>query len=106
RSFPELPEAVVDADVVISSTAAPRTIITLDLLREVMKQRNVRSLLLIDIALPRDIDPRVATLPGVHLYNLDDLQATVSEGIRLRMQEVVHVQSIIVGEVCVVGRWV
>ena len=105
RSFPELPEALVDADVVISSTAAPRTIITLDLLREVMKQRNGRSLLLIDIALPRDIDPRVATLPGVHLYNLDDLQATVSEGIRLRMQEVVHVQSIIAEEVSEFDRW-
>ena len=99
RSFAELPQALIEADVVISSTTAPRAIITLDLVREAMKWRNGRSLLLIDIALPRDIDPSVTTLAGVHLYNLDDLQATVSEGIRLRMQEVVHVQSIIDGEV-------
>ena len=105
RSFPELPEALVEADVVISSTTAPRAIITLDLVREAMKQRNGRSLLLIDIALPRDIDPAVATLTGVHLYNLDDLQATVNEGIRLRMQEVVHVQSIIAEEVSEFDRW-
>src|SRR5947209_934417 len=99
RSFAELPQALIEADVVISSTTAPRAIITFDLVREAMKWRNGRSLLLIDIALPRDIDPSVTTVAGVHLYNLDDLQATVSEGIRLRMQEVVHVQSIIDGEV-------
>ncbi len=105
RSFAELPQSLIEADVVISSTTAPRAIITLDLVREAMKSRNGRSLLLIDIALPRDIDPSVATLAGVHLYNLDDLQATVSEGIRLRMQEVVHVQSIIDGEVREFDRW-
>ena len=105
RSFPELPQALLEADVVISSTTAPRAIITLDMLSEVMKRRNGRPLLLIDIALPRDIDPAVATLAGIHLYNLDDLQATVSEGIRLRMQEVERVQSIIAGEVHEFERW-
>ncbi|HET8853531.1 MAG TPA: hypothetical protein VFN02_13495, partial [Ktedonobacteraceae bacterium] len=64
-----------------------------------------RSLLLIDIALPRDVDPAVVDLPGVHLYNLDDLQANVSEGMRLRMQEVEHVQAIIAEEVSVFERW-
>lgn len=105
RSFSELSEALVDADVVISSTTAPRAIITLELMQEVMKRRAGRSLLLIDIALPRDVDPTVATLSGVHLYNLDDLQAAVSEGIRLRMQEVEHVQSIIAEEVSAFERW-
>jgi glutamyl-tRNA reductase len=96
---------LVEADVVISSTTAPRALITRDLVREAMERRSGRSLLLIDIALPRDIDPAVATLAGVHLYNLDDLQATVNEGIRLRMQEVEHVQSIISGEVREFDRW-
>ena len=105
RSFSELPEALAEADVVISSTTAPRAIITLDMVREVMHKRNGRSLLLIDIALPRDIDPAVAELVGVQLYNLDDLQATVSEGIRFRMQEVTHVQSIIAEEVQTFERW-
>ena len=105
RTFPELPEALVEADVVISSTAAPRAIITHELMCKVMNGRSGRSLLLIDIALPRDVDPSVATIPGVHLYNLDDLQASVSEGIRLRMQEVEHVQSIIAEEVSAFERW-
>ncbi|TMD83492.1 MAG: hypothetical protein E6I79_15345, partial [Chloroflexi bacterium] len=72
---------------------------------QVMNRRSGRSLLLIDIALPRDVDPDVATIPGVHLYNLDDLQASVSEGIRLRMQEVAHVQSIIAEEASAYERW-
>jgi glutamyl-tRNA reductase len=105
RTFPELSEALVEADVVISSTTAPRAIITHELVCQVMNRRSGRSLLLIDIALPRDVDPDVATIPGVHLYNLDDLQASVSEGIRLRMQEVAHVQSIIAEEASAYERW-
>lgn len=105
RAFPELPRALVEADVVISSTTAPRAIITSDMMRTAMAQRGNRSLLLIDIALPRDIDPAVTHLPGVHLYNLDDLQEVASEGIRLRMQEAVHVRSIIDEEVATFERW-
>lgn len=91
RSFTELAATLGEADVVISSTTAPRAIITHDMLRHVMQQRAGRSLLLIDIALPRDIEPSVINLVGVHLYNLDDLYAYVNEGIRLRMQEKEHV---------------
>jgi glutamyl-tRNA reductase len=105
RSFTELADALADADVVISSTTAPRAVITHELMQRVMQQRAGRSLLLIDIALPRDVEPTVDTLPGVHLYNLDDLQAAVSEGIRLRLQEVELVQSIIVQEVSTFERW-
>ncbi len=105
RSFTELLPSLVAADIVISSTTAPRAILTLELMQEVMKQRANRSLLLIDIALPRDIDPDVATLPGIHLYNLDHLQATVNEGISLRRQEVEHVRSIIAEEVNTFERW-
>src|SRR2546421_6578692 len=59
RTFPELPEALVEADVVISSTTAPRAIITHELMCKVMNRRGGRSLLLIDIALPRDVEPSV-----------------------------------------------
>ncbi len=105
RSFTELAEALAEADVVISSTIAPRAIITHELMQKVMQQRAGRSLLLIDIALPRDVEPTVDTLPGVHLYNLDDVEAAVSEGIRLRLQEVELVQSIIDQEVSTFERW-
>jgi len=105
RSFTELIPSLVEADVVISSTTAPRAIITLEMMQEVMQRRAGRSLLLIDIALPRDVDPAVAELPGVHLFNLDDLEAGVSEGIRLRLQEVEQVQTIIAQEVSAFDRW-
>lgn len=105
RSFSELPAALAEADVVISSTTAPRALITLGMMEEVMRRRAGRSLLLIDIALPRDVDPVVATLPGVHLYNLDDLQACIDAGIRLRLQEVEQVEAIIGQEVQAFERW-
>src|SRR5215469_15290049 len=56
RPFTELEEALVEADVVISSTTAQRTVITTELMQRVMEQRNARPQLLIDIALPRDVD--------------------------------------------------
>ncbi|HWS84763.1 MAG TPA: glutamyl-tRNA reductase, partial [Ktedonobacteraceae bacterium] len=105
RPFAELCEALVDADVVISSTKAPHTIITTELAQLVMQERNGRPLLLIDIALPRDVDPTVGTLPGVHLSNLDDLQAEVERGIHLRLQEAEHVQAIVAEEVDAFEHW-
>ncbi len=105
RSFAELSDALVDADVVISSTKAPHALITLERMQPVLEKRGGRSLLLIDIALPRDVDPEVATLPHVHLYNLDDLQAQVERGISLRLQEVEHVHAIIAEEVVAFERW-
>lgn len=106
RSFAELGSSLVEADVVISSTTAPHTVITREMMQDVMQRRAGRSILLIDIALPRDIDPAVIDLPGVHLYNLDDLQAGVNEGIRLRLQEVEQAQAIIAEEVRTFDRWV
>lgn len=105
RTFAELAEALQEADVVITSTLAPRAIITPDLMQKVMAARAGRSLLLIDIALPRDVDPVVAALPGVHLYNLDDLQAEVERGIQLRRQEIDAVQALITEEVSSFERW-
>lgn len=105
RTFAELPAALGEADVVISSTTAPRAILTYEMLKEVLPGRRGRSLLLIDIALPRDIEPEVAHLPDVHLFNLDDLQGSVDEGIRLRLQEVEQVNAIIAGEAAAFERW-
>lgn len=105
RPFTELSAALVEADVAITSTRAPRAILTTELMRQVVQQRNGRSLLLIDIALPRDVEPEIAMLPGLHLYNLDDLQAEVSEGIRLRLQEAEHVKAIVAEETDDFDRW-
>jgi len=109
RSFSELADALVDADVVISSTKAPRALITLDMMRQVMQRRAEqhvqRSIMLIDIALPRDIDPAISHLPGVYLYNIDDLQTQVQQGIVLRLQEVPRVQAIIAEETHAFDHW-
>jgi glutamyl-tRNA reductase len=105
RSFAELAASLVEADVVISSTTAPGAIITLDVMQVVMRHRSGRPLLLIDIALPRDVDPAVATLPRVYVYNLDDLETVASQGIRLRQQEVEQVQEIIAQEASDFDRW-
>lgn len=98
RPFTELLEALIEADVVISSTTAPRAIITADLAQQALHRRAGRALLLIDLALPRDVEPAAGALPRVHLYNLDDLQAEVSEGLRLRSQEITHAEAIIAEE--------
>lgn len=95
RPFAELADALIEADVAISSTTAPRAIITLDLMRQVIDRRAGRPLLLIDLALPRDVESAAADLPGIHLYNLDDLQSEVTEGLRLRSQEIILAETII-----------
>jgi glutamyl-tRNA reductase len=105
RTFAELSDALIDADVVISSTKAPRALITPERMQPILEKRNGRSLLLIDIALPRDIDPDVGALPTIHLYNLDDLQAQVERGISLRLQEAERVQAIVAEEVQAFERW-
>jgi glutamyl-tRNA reductase len=105
RSFEELTTSLVEADVVISSTTSPQALITHDMMQEVMQRRSGRPLLMIDIALPRDVDPAVAALPGVYLYNLDDMETVASEGIRLRQQEVEQVQEIISQEANMFDRW-
>lgn len=105
RAFTELSDALIDADIAISSTTSTRALITYEMMQRVMERRQGRSLLLIDIALPRDVEPSVATLAGVHLYNVDDLQSEVEKGIQLRLQEVEHVQRIIEEEARAFQRW-
>lgn len=105
RTFVDLPQALVEADVAISSTKAPLAIVTKEMMSEVMARRNGRPLLLIDIALPRDVEPSVSELAGVHLYNIDDLQSEVERGIDSRWQEAEHVRAIIAQEAMQFEHW-
>jgi glutamyl-tRNA reductase len=85
-------------DIVISSTAAPHHILDRAKLEPLMDLRKRRPLLLIDIAVPRDIDPQVNAMEDVFLYNVDDLQTIADEYLRRRQAEVAHCQEIIRGK--------
>jgi glutamyl-tRNA reductase len=86
-------------DIVISSTAAPHHILDRAKLEPLMKARRQRPLLLIDIAVPRDIDPEVNFLENVYLYNVDDLQGIAADYLKLRQEEIVRCEAIIAEKV-------
>lgn len=89
------------ADVVICATQAPHYIITAERLRQ-LRQREKQEgkpLLLIDLAVPRNVDPAVANLDGVHLYNLDDLQSIINENLKVRENEALKAQDIVEAQV-------
>jgi len=82
-------------DIAISSTASPHPVLDRAKLEPLMKLRKHRSLLLIDIAVPRDIDPAVNFLENVYLYNIDDLQAIADDYLKLRKEEIAQCERII-----------
>src|SRR5439155_12372065 len=82
-------------DIVISSTAAPHFILDRVKLEPLMKLRKNRPLLLIDIAVPRDIEPEVNFLENVYLYNIDDLQAIADDYLKQRREEIARCEAII-----------
>ncbi len=82
-------------DIAISSTSAPHHILDRAKLEPLMKLRKNRPLLLIDIAVPRDIDPEVNLMPNVYLYNIDDLQAIAEDYLQQRKEEIARCDEII-----------
>jgi glutamyl-tRNA reductase len=86
-------------DIVISSTSAPHHILDRAKLEPLMKLRKNRPLLLIDIAVPRDIDPAVNFLENVYLYNIDDLQSIAADYLKQRKEEIVRCEQIIAEKV-------
>jgi len=82
-------------DIVISSTSAPHHILDRPRLEPLMKARRQRPLLLIDIAVPRDIDPAVNGLENVYLYNIDDLQSIAADCLKQRTEEIARCEQII-----------
>ena len=78
---------LVEADIVISSTDAPHYLIDRHSLAEIMRQRKHRYMFLIDIAVPRDIDPEVSKVDNAFLYNIDDLEMVVASNLKDRGQE-------------------
>lgn len=104
-SFDALPEELVRADVVVSSTASPHAIVGPDELAAVMASRDGRPLLLIDLAVPRDIEPACATVPGVTLLDIDALQALVRGSLSVRRGEARRAEAIVEDEIQTFAGW-
>ncbi|SMC24530.1 glutamyl-tRNA reductase [Desulfacinum hydrothermale DSM 13146] len=103
--FENLLEALVDADIVISSTGSIDPIVTYRDLKPRMRRRKNRPLFFIDIAVPRDIDPEVNRLDNVYLYDIDDLQGIVDLNLTERRQEAQRAEHIIESETLRFQQW-
>ncbi len=103
--FEDLTNALAEADVVVSSTAAPSFVLTRSHVESAMANRPGRRLLIVDIAVPRDVDPAVADVPGVRLFDIDAVETVVTENQRSRAGEVAAVEAIVEAEVSRFESW-
>jgi glutamyl-tRNA reductase len=104
-SFDELPVALEEADIVVAATASPHLLLEAEALGEVMEMRRGRPLLLIDLAVPRDIDATCAEIPGVSLYDIDDLQTVITRNRGVRQTEARKAEGIIEEEIQQFAGW-
>lgn len=105
REFDQLSQELISADVVITSTASPRYVITRELMQAVVRARRHRPLFLIDIAVPRDVDPRVENMDNVFLFDIDDLEQVANQNIAARRREAEHAERIVEAEVSAFEEW-
>jgi glutamyl-tRNA reductase len=104
-SFDDLPSALLAADVVVAATASPHLLLEAQELAEVMSDRGGRPLLLVDLAVPRDIDADCGEIPGVSLYDIDDLQAVVARNRKVRQVEARKAEGIVEEEIGHFATW-
>ncbi|MCU0766538.1 MAG: glutamyl-tRNA reductase [Gammaproteobacteria bacterium] len=91
----EIPAHLPEADIVISSTASPLPILGKGTVESALKKRRHRPVFMVDIAVPRDIEPEVAALEDVYLYTVDDLEAVIQENLRSRQEAAEQAQEIV-----------
>ena len=104
-SLEELPDRMIEADIVVASTSSPHPIVGAEELALVMQAREGRPLVLIDIAVPRDIEHACAQIPGVRLFDIDDLQATVARNLRVREGERSRAEGLVEDEIQRFSTW-
>jgi len=103
--FSDLTETLLDVDAVISATSSDDLLIEAESLAATMARRAGRPLLMIDLAVPRDIDQACAEIPGVILFDIDDLQAVVSRSRKVRQGEAVTAEGIVEEEIQSFATW-
>lgn len=90
--FAQLHDELVRCDAVVSSTNAPHVVLTRERVEAAVRERDGRPLVLVDLAVPRDVDPACGSIPGVHVFDLDDLERVVAETLDVRSEEVEAVE--------------
>jgi len=98
RSWDDFPALLGSADIVVSSTSAPGYLVTHEQLAPLARRRRGHNLFLVDLAVPRDIDPRAAELDGVFLYNVDDLAGVATAALDDRQREAERAAAIVTEE--------
>lgn len=105
RAYEQLVGELVKADVVITSTSSPRFVLTRDTMRQVVKARRRRPLFVIDIAVPRDVDPRVGDMENIFVYDVDDLSQVAEQNREARRREADAAERLISTEVVEFEHW-
>ncbi len=105
KSMNELQCTLLEADILISSTGATDYVIDYDMMKHVAKLRKADPLFIVDIAVPRDIDPRIADLPNVFLYDIDDMQGIVQANLAEREKAAMQISEMISQEVFAFNEW-
>ena len=104
-AWTDLTAALSTADIVITATGAVEPVLTRASVADVMRPRRQRPLFIIDIAVPRDVEPSVGDLEQVFLYNIDDLQGIVKENLTRRSSELERAEAIVGEEVAKFSAW-
>ena len=97
--FPSLERALQPADVVVCTTASPTPILTRELVAGTLRARRHRPLFLVDLAVPRDVEPEVNTLDNVYAYDIDDIQKVVAENAALRADAAARAEALVAEDV-------
>ena len=101
----DLEMAIPSADIVISSTAAPETVVSTAWVKQAIKVRKRKPMFIVDLAVPRDIEPSTAELDDVYLYTVDDLQNIAQQGMDARREAAAHAEDIVANELENWLRW-
>lgn len=105
RTLEELESSLIDADILISSTGAKDFVITKETVEKVIKQRKGKPLFMVDIAVPRDLDPQIAELENVFLYDIDDLEGIVEANLQERKKAAEKIMLLIEKEIVEFKQW-
>ncbi|MCD6153586.1 MAG: glutamyl-tRNA reductase [Syntrophobacterales bacterium] len=103
--FDLLEDKLKEVDIVISSTGAPGYIVSEEMIVKALHRHKNRLMFIIDIAVPRDVDPAVEEIDNVYLYNIDNLQEIVDENLRSRIEEAEKAEAIISEEIISFTNW-